>query len=108
MLIAEAAHAQGMKKRNLAAFLWFLVGWQAGGVLVGLLALPALLAFAPGVVMAVFVRWDPAGWFTARPAKGRQIVPINEYAAGLDKQPDMYLDKRVDQWPAVETDSTRR
>lgn len=92
-----------MNKRTLAAFLWFLVGWQAGGLLVGLTALPGLLAFAPGVVLAVLVLWDPTRLFTVRPDKGRKIVPINEYAAALDR----HLDKRVEQWPVVETDRTR-
>ena len=92
-----------MSKRNLSAFLWFLVGWQAGGVLVGFTALPALLAFAPGVAMAVLVLWDPTGLFVRRPAKTRQITPINEYAAKLDR----HLDKRIEQWPVVEVESKR-
>lgn len=96
-----------MKKRKLAAFLWFLVGWQGGGLLVGLLALPGLLAFVPGVAMAVLVLWDPIGLFVARAPKGRQITPINEYAAALDRKADRHLDKRIEQWPAVEAESKR-
>ncbi len=95
----RSAHAPGMNKRTLAAFLWFLVGWQAGGVLVALTTLPWFVAFAPGLVLAVFVLWDPTRLFTVRPDSGRKIVPINEYAATLDRR----LDKRVEQWPAVES-----
>jgi hypothetical protein len=102
---AGTPHPHPMNKRNLAAFLWFLVGWQAGGVLVGLVALPGILAFAPGVVMAVLVLWDPTGLFVARKPKGRQVTPINEYAAALDRRQDRHLDKRVEQWPAVEADN---
>lgn len=92
-----------MNKRNLASFLWFLVGWQAGGLLVVMFALPAFLAFAPGVALAVLVRWDPTRLFTRPLEPTRKITPINDYAATLDR----HLDKRVDQWPVVETDRTR-
>jgi hypothetical protein len=92
-----------MSKRTLSAFLWFLVGWQAGGALVGFMVLPALLAFVPGIAMAGLVLWDPTGLFVRRPAKGRVITPINDYAAKLDRD----LDKRIEQWPAVEVESKR-
>jgi hypothetical protein len=92
-----------MSKRNLSAFLWFLVGWQAGGVLVAFMALPVLLSFVPGVAMAVLVLWDPTGLFVRRPATTRQITPINQYAAQLDR----HLDKRIEQWPVIEVDSNR-
>lgn len=83
-----------MKKRNLAAVLWFLVGWQGGGLLVSFVGLPSLLAFAPGVVFAALVLWDPAGLFRRRTTPERHVVEINAYAERLDK--------RVDHWPAVE------
>ena len=88
-----------MNKRNLASILWFLAGWEAGGLLVGIMGLPWLLAFTPGIVMAALVRWDPTGLFWSRSGTGRRIRPINEFAAELDRN--------VDQWPAVETDTNR-
>ena len=76
-----------------------LDGWIGAGCLVALTTLPWFVAFAPGLVLAVLVLWDPTGLFAARPAKGRRITPINEFAATLDR----HLDKRVEQWPVVET-----
>jgi hypothetical protein len=94
-----------MHKRHLVGFLWFLVGWQAGGVLVGLMALPALLGFVPGIVMALLVLWDPTHLLSAKPQREqlRRITPINEYAAALDRN----VDKRVENWPVVEVDTRR-
>jgi hypothetical protein len=88
-----------MNKRNLASILWFIAGWQGGGLLVGLFALPELLAFVPGIVMAIAVRWDPTGLFWSRSGTLRRITPINEFAAELDKN--------IDQRPAVGSDTTR-
>ncbi|MEO5703852.1 MAG: hypothetical protein ABIZ52_00220 [Candidatus Limnocylindrales bacterium] len=95
-----------MNKRNLASILWFVAGWQGGALLVGLLGLPTLLAFAPGIVMAVVVRWDPTGIFWSRSAPSRRIRPINEFAAELERRAAQG-DKRIDHWPVVETDTTR-
>lgn len=95
-----------MNKRNLASILWFVAGWQGGGLLVGLFDLPTVLAFVPGIVMAVVVRWDPKGLFWSRSGTGRRIVPINEFAAQLDRRA-ANLDRRIDQWPVVETDTRR-
>ncbi|MBI2780265.1 MAG: hypothetical protein HYX55_00525 [Chloroflexi bacterium] len=88
-----------MNKRNLASILWFLAGWQAGGLIVGLMDMPWVLGFAPGIVMVLLVRWDPTGLFWSRSGTGRKIVPINAYAEKLDK--------RIEQWPVVETDTRR-
>ena len=100
---ATAAHPSGMKKRIVASFLWFLVGWQAGGVLVGLMAMPAVLGFVPGIAMAVFVLWDPTHRMSTRPAQARTFTPINDYAAALDRQ----TDKWVENWPVVEAGTKR-
>jgi hypothetical protein len=75
-----------MNKRNLAAVLWFLAGWSGGGLLAGIFVLPSVVAFAPGILLAGLVLWDPAGWLWERQPKVRRVVrPINEFAAELDK-----------------------
>ncbi len=81
-----AAHPRRMGKRNLATVLWFLAGWSLGGLVVGLMGLPSLLAFVPGVLIAGLVRWDPTGLLWTRPAAQRRVRPINELADELDRQ----------------------
>jgi hypothetical protein len=75
-----------MNKRNVASALWFLAGWSGGGLLVGLMGLPAVLAFVPGIVLAVLIRLEPAKPLWTRSGTGRRIVPINEFAAELDRR----------------------
>ena len=75
-----------MNKRNLASVLWFLAGWSGGGLLVGVLSLPAILAVVPGIALAILVRLGPAEVLWTRSATGRRIVPINQFAAELDKR----------------------
>ena len=77
-----------MNKRNLASILWFLAGWSGGGLLVGLTGLPAILALVPGIAAAILVRLAPAEFLWTRSATGRRIVPINQFAAELDKRSD--------------------
>jgi hypothetical protein len=74
-----------MNKRNLASVLWFVAGWEGGGLLVGLMSLPWFLAFVPGIVLALLVRWDPTGLFWSRPGTDRPGRPINDVAAELDR-----------------------
>jgi len=94
-----------MNKRNVASFLWFFAGWSGGGLFVGLMGLPTILAFVPGIALAVLVRTEAAAFLWQRSATGRRIapaarlVPINQFAAELDK--------RVEQWPAVGADTRR-
>lgn len=80
------AHPFHMGKRNLATVLWFLAGWSAGGLLVGIMGLPSLLAFVPGVLIAGLVRWDPTGVLWTRPATARRVRPINEFAEELERR----------------------
>jgi uncharacterized iron-regulated membrane protein len=75
-----------MNKRNLASFLWFLAGWSGGGLLVGLMGLPAILGLVPGIALAVLIRLDFAKFLWTRSGTGRRIVPINQFAAELDKR----------------------
>ena len=79
-----------MNKRNLASALWFLAGWFGGSLMVGLLALPAVLALLPGVILAILVRVDPGGFMWSRTGTGRRIVPINQFAAELDRKSDKW------------------
>ena len=80
-----------MNKRNLASVLWFLAGWSGGGLLVGVLGLPDLLAFVPAVVFAVLVRVDPGDllWshsWTGRRIPARRTVPMEQFAAELGRR----------------------
>jgi hypothetical protein len=80
-----------MNKRNVASVLWFLAGWEAGGLLVGLMSLPWFLAYVPGIVLVLLVRWDPTGLFWSRPGTtgtSRPTRPINDVAAELDRATD--------------------
>jgi hypothetical protein len=88
-----------MALRYISPFLWFLAGWQAGGLVVGLLALPTVLAFVPGIVMGLVVAWDARRTTWTRSLVQRRIRPINEFAAELDRQGD--------QWPATKADTRR-
>lgn len=96
-----------MNKRNLATFLWFMVGWTVGAVVAFVAGLPSALALVVGVGLAAIVRWDPTGLLWSRSAAARRIRPINEFAAELDKRVDSGMDKRIDHWPVVETDTQR-
>ena len=75
-----------MNKRNLASVLWLAAGWSGGGLLTYALGLPDALAIVPGIVMAIVVRVDPGGFMWGRTGAGRRIVPINQFAAELDRQ----------------------
>ena len=88
-----------MNKRNLGSVLWFLAGWSGGGLLVGLMSLPAILAFVPGIVLAVLVRLGPAEFLWTRSVTGRRVIPINQFAAELEK--------RSEQRQAAGADRTR-
>ena len=85
-----------MNKRNLASFLWFLAGWSGGGLLVGLMGLPAILAFVPGIALAILIRLAPGEVLWTRSATGRRIVPINQFAAELEQRNGMPHGARVD------------
>jgi hypothetical protein len=75
-----------MNKRNLASVLWFLAGWSGGGLFFGLMGLPAILAFVPGITLAVLIRLEIAKPMWSHSGNGGRIVPINQFAAELDKR----------------------
>lgn len=63
-----------MNRRDSASFLWFLVGWTAGGLVTGLMGWPWLLAFLPAIALAILVRTAPAGWLWTRSGTGRRMT----------------------------------
>lgn len=74
-----------MVKRDLATILWFIAGWWGGELVAGLMNLPWLLSFVPGIALAALVRWDPAHVLWSSSSAGtRRVRPINELAAELD------------------------
>ena len=50
-----------MKKRNLAAFLWFFGGWTLGSALAFFAGLPWVLGPTLALLLAAVVWWDPTG-----------------------------------------------
>ena len=74
-----------MNKRNLAAFLWFLVGWSGAGMIASFAGWPPMLAVVPGVVLGLLVHWDPTHALWARQQPKRRVTPINTFAAELDE-----------------------
>jgi hypothetical protein len=81
-----------MSKRNLAAFLWFLMGWTLGSMLGFFLDLPSGLNLVLAVLVAAAVWFDPTGRLWARgqndptsQATGRRQRSINSLADELDR-----------------------
>lgn len=75
-----------MNKRNIATVLWFLMGWTAGSVAAVMAGLPSAVGLIVGVPFAAAVRWGPVGrLWGSRPADGRRRIPIDEYAAELER-----------------------
>jgi hypothetical protein len=75
-----------MYKRGVATVLWFVAGWMGGALVTGLMDLPSILGFVPGIVLAVVVAWDPAHLFWAGSTRGARIVrPINDVAEDLER-----------------------
>jgi hypothetical protein len=76
-----------MYKRGVATILWFVAGWMGGGLFTGLMDLPSILAFVPGIVLAVLVAWDPAHliWAAASTPGVRIVRPINEVAEDIER-----------------------
>ena len=66
------AQRLGMKKRILAAILWFCTGWYAWAFVASLLALDPSAGVVIGAFLAALIGGDPAGviW-TPRPRRPR-------------------------------------
>ncbi len=58
-----------MKKRALAAILWFFAGWYGGALIAMLTGVSPYIGPVLGTVAAALVAGDPFGWIWVRPAK---------------------------------------
>jgi hypothetical protein len=56
---AGAAHDPGMKKRIVAAFLWFYAGWYGGAILAEFLGISPMLGPIIGAAAAALIVGDP-------------------------------------------------
>lgn len=71
-----------MKKRVLAAFLWFYTGWYAGAMIAAFFGLTA--AFGPvlgAAAVGLFVG-DPFHLFWARPGEAAVLAPVEPAPEG--------------------------
>lgn len=68
-----------MKKRILAAFLWFYAGWYAGALIADFLQVSPLLGPIIGAVAAALVAGDPRHIIWKDKAAG--ATPIRDSAA---------------------------
>jgi len=83
---SRATDDRVVRKRDVAAILWFLAGWSGGGLAAGLLGAPSVLGFVPGIILAVLVRWDPTHLiWPAAESGARRVRPMKELADELDK-----------------------
>jgi hypothetical protein len=76
-----------MKKRVLAAFLWFYAGWYAGALLADFTGVSAILGPILGAAAAAIVVGDPRGLIWKRqPAASTTTTP--ERVAPAEVAPD--------------------
>jgi hypothetical protein len=61
-----------MKKRVLAAVLWFYAGWVVGALLAALIGISAILGPIIGISAAALVAGDPRGLIWTRPLPARR------------------------------------
>lgn len=62
-----------MKKRALAALLWFYTGWYGGALVAGILGISELVGPILGTAAAALFAGDPRGVIWARPTA---ITPV--------------------------------
>jgi hypothetical protein len=79
-----------MKKRVLAAFLWFYAGWYAGAILAEFLGVSPVLGPVLGAAVAAVVVGDPRRIIWSRRAGAMAAVasPAPEVASTVDVAPD--------------------
>lgn len=72
-----------MKKRVLAALLWFYTGWYGGAIVAHFLGISELLGPVLGAAIAAFVAGDPRGIIWGRrDAATPAEVPVETLAPG--------------------------
>lgn len=66
-----------MKKRVLAALLWFYAAWYAWSVFAWMVGLPELLGPVAGAAVAAFIAGDPLGriWQRREVARAAMATP---------------------------------
>jgi len=64
-----------MKKRALAAILWFLAGWYGGALIAMFTGASPYIGPVLGTVAAALVAGDPFGWIWVRPRKAASPEP---------------------------------
>ena len=73
-----------MKKRALAAILWFLAGWYGGALIAMFTGVSPYIGPILGTVAAALVAGDPFGWIWVRPpqdAKWRNAAKMAQPTA---------------------------
>jgi hypothetical protein len=65
-----------MKKRALAAVLWFYAGWYAGAMIAEFLGLSPALGPIIGTAAAALIAGDPRGLIWKRPSKPVPAAPV--------------------------------
>ena len=75
-----------MKKRVLAAFLWFYAGWYAGALMADFLGVSAVLGPMIGAAVAAVVVGDPRGLIWKR--RPTMISTTAERMASAEVAPD--------------------
>lgn len=70
-----AATVTGMKKRILAAFLWFYAGWYAGAMLADVIGISPLFGPLLGAAAAALIVGDPRQIIWTRPQTSSPASP---------------------------------
>ena len=76
-----------MKKRLLAAFLWFYAGWYAGALLADFLGVSPVLGPLIGAVAAALIVGDPRRIIWTAKSIAPSIAANSAFAQGDDEAP---------------------
>jgi hypothetical protein len=75
-----------MLKRTIAALLWLFAAWTLGGMISVFAGAPYILSPVLGILVALIVWWDPAGWLWSR--RPRHSPALRRRLADLERVPD--------------------